>query len=123
MIDLESRKSCLEAKIGSLQKELDESKESIRIIKELDSKNAVETFPLKITRHSKNSAIVEIPLAIVSQDCSNLSLSEKMEKVIKELFGPTDYGEMHVKFHFKWLCSMTMTLFIIIIEDAVYIVL
>jgi hypothetical protein len=34
LIDFESRKSCLEAKIGSLQKELDEIKESIRIIKD-----------------------------------------------------------------------------------------
>jgi len=51
LIDLESRKSCLEAKIGSLQKELDEIKESIRIIKELDSKNAAESFPLKVVRH------------------------------------------------------------------------
>lgn len=101
LIDLESRKSCLEAKIGSLQKELDEIKESIRIIKDLDSKNAVESFPLKVVRHSKNSAVVEIPLAIVSQVCSNLSLREKMENVIKELFGPTEYGELHVKFHFK----------------------
>jgi hypothetical protein len=66
LIDLESRKSCLEAKIGSLQKEVDKIKESMHLIKELDSKTGVETFPLQITRLSKNYAVVEIPLAVVS---------------------------------------------------------
>jgi hypothetical protein len=101
LIDLESRKSCIEAKIGSSQKEVDEINESIRIIKQLDTEAGVKTFPMQITRHSKNSAVVEIPLAVISQDCSNTSLNKQMQKVIQELFGLTEYGEMSIKFHFK----------------------